>query len=58
MAEKYGLEQLAVPTIFIGEKYFQGYSEEYNSSIETDVVQCNQNDCGEPSHNEQMHRLM
>jgi glutaredoxin len=48
MAEKYGLEQLAVPTIFIGDKYLQGYSEEYNSSIEAVVVQCIQNDCGDP----------
>ena len=48
MAEKYGLDQLAVPTIFIGEKYLQGYSEEYNSSIEAVVVQCIQNDCGDP----------
>lgn len=48
MAEKYGLEQLAVPTIFIGPYYLQGYSEEYNSSIEAVVVQCIQNECIDP----------
>jgi thiol-disulfide isomerase/thioredoxin len=48
MAEKYGLDQLAVPTIFIGDKYLQGYSEEYNSSIEAVIAQCIQNDCGDP----------
>lgn len=48
MAEKYGLQQLAVPTIFIGPYYLQGYSEEYNSSIEAVVVQCIQNECIDP----------
>lgn len=48
MAEKYGLEQMAVPTIFIGDKYLQGYSEEYNSSIEAVVVQCIQANCEDP----------
>jgi thiol-disulfide isomerase/thioredoxin len=48
MAEKYGLEQLAVPTTFIGPYYLQGYSEEYNSSIEAVVVQCIQIFCGDP----------
>jgi len=48
MAQKYGLEQLAVPTIFIGPYYLQGYSEEYNSSIEAIVVQCIQANCEDP----------
>lgn len=48
MAEKYGIEQLAVPTIFIGPYYLQGYSEEYNASIENVVVQCTQNNCEDP----------
>jgi glutaredoxin len=48
MAEKFRLEQLAVPTIFIGEKFLQGYSEEYNSSIEAVVIQCIQDGCRDP----------
>jgi len=47
MAEKFGLQQLAVPTIFIGQYYLQGYSESYNSSIENVVSQCIENDCGD-----------
>jgi len=48
MAQKYGLEQLAVPTIFIGPNYLQGYSEELNQDIENVVVQCLQNGCVDP----------
>ena len=45
MAQKYGLEQLAVPTIFIGSYYQVGYSEELNSSIEAMITQCLQQGC-------------
>lgn len=45
MAQKYGLEQLVVPTIFIGPYYLQGYSEELNPDIEAVVSQCLQSGC-------------
>jgi thiol-disulfide isomerase/thioredoxin len=49
MAKKYGLEQLSVPTIFIGPYYLQGYSEQYNQDIETIIVHCLQNGCIDPA---------
>ncbi len=45
MAKAYGIQQLAVPTIFIGPYYLQGYSEELNSDIEKVVLQCIQTGC-------------
>ncbi len=48
MAAKYGVQQLAVPTFFIGPYYLQGYLEEYNQSIESVIVQCLQNGCIDP----------
>lgn len=45
MAEKFGVEQLAVPTIFIGPYFLQGYSEELDSNIESVVVQCIKDGC-------------
>lgn len=48
MAEKYDIAQLAVPTIFIGPYYLQGYSEELNSDIERVVLQCAQMGCVDP----------
>lgn len=48
MAEKYGLEQLFVPTIFIGKNYQQGYSEELNPYIENAIADCLQNGCIDP----------
>lgn len=48
MAQKYGLEQLAVPAIFIGPYYLLGYSEELNGDIEKVVVYCLQNGCADP----------
>jgi thiol-disulfide isomerase/thioredoxin len=48
MATKYGLEQLAVPTFFIGPYYLQGYLEEFNPEIEAVVVQCSQTGCVDP----------
>ena len=47
MAGVYGLEYLAVPTIFIGPYYLQGYSEELNEDIETTVAYCLQNGCAD-----------
>jgi len=49
MASVYGLEQLGVPTTFIGSNYLQGYSEEFNDEIESVVVQCLQNGCIDPA---------
>ena len=49
IAQKYGLEQLAVPTIFIGNQYLQGYAAEFNESIENAVVECLQNGCEDPA---------
>ena len=49
MAEKYGLEQLAVPTFFIGPYYLQGYSEELAPKIEEVIVQCLENGCVDPA---------
>lgn len=48
MSQKYGIEQLAVPTIFIGPYYLQGYLEEYNSSIEAVITQCINDGCIDP----------
>lgn len=45
MAQAYGLEHLAVPTIFIGPYYLQGYAEEANSAIEKVVRQCANEGC-------------
>ncbi len=45
MAERYGLDQLAVPTIFIGSYKLQGYAERMNWDIENVVVNCLQNGC-------------
>ena len=45
MAQKYGIEMLAVPTIFVGPYYLQGYAEEANASIEEVIVQCIQSGC-------------
>ncbi len=45
MAQKYGVEQLAVPTIFVGPYFLQGYSEEYNPHIEEIVLGCLSDGC-------------
>ncbi|HQP08387.1 MAG TPA: glutaredoxin domain-containing protein [Anaerolineaceae bacterium] len=49
MAEKYGLEQMYVPTMFIGEKYLVGYADEYQPNIEAEVLFCLQNGCVDPA---------
>lgn len=49
MAEKYGVEQLAVPTIFIGPYHLQGYAEEANASIEDVIALCHQEGCIDPA---------
>ncbi|MCO5214027.1 MAG: hypothetical protein M9936_30370 [Caldilinea sp.] len=46
MTAKYGFEPTAVPTIFIGDKYWVGYAEEpYAREIETTVAACAANGC-------------
>jgi thiol-disulfide isomerase/thioredoxin len=47
MAQKFGVEQLAVPTFFIGPYYQQGYSEQINPQIEAVIVQCLQENCAD-----------
>lgn len=45
MLQKFDIEQFAVPTIFIGPYYLQGYSEEANGAIEKVVLQCAKEGC-------------
>ncbi|MHC1783721.1 MAG: glutaredoxin family protein [Anaerolineaceae bacterium] len=40
MAEKYGIQQFAVPTFFIGPYYLQGYSDELAPDIEKVIAYC------------------
>lgn len=49
MAQKYGLTQLGVPTIFLGPYYLQGYTEEYNPDIEKVVLECLEKGCEDPA---------
>lgn len=45
MAEKYNIEQLGVPTIFVGPYFVQGYSEELDQQIIDAINFCSQNGC-------------
>ena len=45
MLQAYGIEQIAVPTIFIGPNFTQGYSEEMNAIIEEAIKYCTENGC-------------
>lgn len=45
MAAKFGFDPQAVPTTFIGEKYWVGYSEQLDQEIETYVQMCLENGC-------------
>jgi thiol-disulfide isomerase/thioredoxin len=45
MAQKYGVQQLAVPTFFIGPYYLQGYSDEFIPDIIKVVEYCRENGC-------------
>ena len=49
MAERAGIQQFAVPTIFIGPYYLQGYSEELNPEIEAVVIKCMKDGCADPA---------
>lgn len=45
MAAAYGFEPSAVPTIFIGDRYWVGYAEELSTEIENAVVSCASTGC-------------
>lgn len=45
MAEKYGIEQLGVPTIFIGPHFVQGYSQELDQQMIDVINHCSLNGC-------------
>jgi uncharacterized membrane protein/thiol-disulfide isomerase/thioredoxin len=45
MAAAFGFESHYVPTIFIGERYWEGYSEDILSEIETTVAACIETGC-------------
>jgi thiol-disulfide isomerase/thioredoxin len=45
MASKYEIDQLGVPTIFIGPHFVQGYSKELDAQIVDVVNYCSQNGC-------------
>lgn len=49
MAEKFGVEQLGVPLIFIGPHFLLGYMEEMDEQIEADVLDCVQKGCIDPA---------
>ncbi len=49
IATKFGLEQMYVPTMFIGDKYLVGYADEYQPNIEAEVLYCLQNGCPDPA---------
>ena len=48
MAQKYGLEQMAVPAFFIGPYFMVGYSEEINPGIEEAIQGCLETGCINP----------
>ena len=45
MAEAFGFEAWGVPTIFIGDRYWEGYAESLNSEIEGVIEDCIENGC-------------
>ncbi|HZU86347.1 MAG TPA: thioredoxin family protein [Anaerolineaceae bacterium] len=49
MSQSYGFEAQYVPTIFIGEKYWVGYSDQIASEIEAQVAACAVSACPDPS---------
>ena len=49
MAEKFGIEQLGVPLIFIGPYYLLGYIEDMDPQIEALVAECVQTGCIDPA---------
>jgi glutaredoxin len=47
MLKQFDLDQVAVPTIFIGPYYLQGYSEAVNEDIEAVIEKCLQEGCAD-----------
>lgn len=45
MADAYGFEAWGVPTIFIGDNYWEGYAESLNAEIEGVIQRCIANGC-------------
>ncbi len=45
MAEAYGFEAWGVPTIFIGDRYWEGYAESLNTELEGVIENCIENGC-------------
>lgn len=45
MTEKFGFEPHAVPTIFIGKQYWEGYNEQIEKEIKAAVDDCLENGC-------------
>ncbi len=45
MAEAFGFEAWGVPTIFIGDRYWEGYAESLQPEIESVINDCIQNGC-------------
>jgi thiol-disulfide isomerase/thioredoxin len=48
MAAAFDFEARAVPTIFVGERYWEGFSDQLGQTIETYVVDCLQSGCPDP----------
>ncbi len=48
MSEAYGVSPQGVPTMFIGEQYWIGYSENIKAEIESYIDFCLENGCGDP----------
>lgn len=48
MAAVLGFQPRAVPTIIIGERYWEGYAKSIESQIEAVIADCRQNGCPDP----------
>lgn len=45
MADAYGFEAYGVPTIFIGDRYWEGYADTLNAELEEVIQNCIENGC-------------
>ncbi|MFW5991318.1 MAG: TlpA family protein disulfide reductase [Candidatus Nanoarchaeia archaeon] len=48
VAQAYGTNARGVPATFIGEEYWEGYSESIGEEIEAKIKDCIENDCPNP----------
>ncbi|MFW5991317.1 MAG: TlpA family protein disulfide reductase [Candidatus Nanoarchaeia archaeon] len=48
VAQAYGTKARGVPATFIGEEYWEGYSESIGEEIEAKIKDCIENDCPNP----------